>query len=192
MDVEYCYKNRKGYFSKNVQLICDFDLQILAAYARYGGATHDAHIWENCGVKDFLENQYNQRGATRWLIGDSGYPLQPWLLTPIRNPENQSEQNYNYHHIRARNCVERLNGVLKKVFGCLSGDRGLHMSPSYTGTIINVCCTLHNIRLKKNQPMPDVNVDLSESENEIQQTISNQSMLNQARRVRENVVRNYF
>uniref|UniRef100_A0A0K8WMC4 Putative nuclease HARBI1 n=1 Tax=Bactrocera latifrons TaxID=174628 RepID=A0A0K8WMC4_BACLA len=40
--IEHCYINRKGYFCKNVQLVCDFDLNFLACFARYGGNTHDA------------------------------------------------------------------------------------------------------------------------------------------------------
>ncbi|KAG8235441.1 hypothetical protein J437_LFUL015789 [Ladona fulva] len=43
---------------------------------------------------------------------DSGYPLQPWLMTPISNlPPDSPEERYNSHHCRARNCVERCIGV---------------------------------------------------------------------------------
>lgn len=92
MEDECCYINRKGYFSKNVQLICDYDLNILAAYARFGGSTHDAFIWENCKVKELLERQYAQNIDTCWLIGDSVYPLQPWLMIPYRNPASNGEK----------------------------------------------------------------------------------------------------
>ncbi|XP_017466777.1 PREDICTED: putative nuclease HARBI1, partial [Rhagoletis zephyria] len=129
---EYCYINRKGFFSKNVQLICDYDLNILAGYARFGGSTHDAFIWENCKVRQLMQQQYEQNIYTCWLIGDSGYPLQPWLMTPYRNPETRGEENFNNHHIQARNCIERLNGVLKKVFACLSSDRGILFNPVYS------------------------------------------------------------
>ncbi|XP_037933030.1 putative nuclease HARBI1 [Teleopsis dalmanni] len=90
IEVEHCYRNRKGYFSKDVQLICDFDLKILGCYARYGGSTHDAFIWENSAIKKFLEVNHRQNNDSIWLLGDSGYPLQPWLMTPFRNSENAS------------------------------------------------------------------------------------------------------
>ncbi|XP_017474526.1 PREDICTED: putative nuclease HARBI1 isoform X2 [Rhagoletis zephyria] len=124
-DVESCYINRKGYFSKNVELLCDYNLNILAGNARFGGSTHDAFIWENSKCKEFLERQYSRDANTSWLIGGSGYPLQPWLMTPFRNPETTGQTNLNFCHIRARNCVERLNGVLNKGFACLSHERGV-------------------------------------------------------------------
>lgn len=192
MDVECCYINRKGYFSKNVQLISDYDLNILSANARFGGSTHDAYIWENSKCKEYLESQYNANANSNWLIGDSGYPLQPWLMTPFRNPESVGQENYNKVHIQARNCVERLNGVLKKVFTCLSHERGILVSPLYSGVIINACLTLHNFRLIHKQTIPDVNgsnISIMHEE-AIDEDIPN--VLNQGRRVRESIVRNYF
>lgn len=192
--MEHCYRNRKGYFSKNVQLVCDYDLRILACYARFGGGAHDAFIWENSRVQQYLEYQYRQGIDTCWLIGDSGYPLQPWLMTPFRNPENASQDSFNQHHISARNCVERLNGVLKKVFACLSHDRGLLLDPAFAGAVVNACCTLHNFRKKNNLPMPEVviepptNVELDCYEDMPNST----SILNEGRRVRERILRNYF
>ncbi|KAJ8940746.1 hypothetical protein NQ314_010608, partial [Rhamnusium bicolor] len=45
---EHNYLNHKGFHSKNVLIICDYDLKILNINARYGGATHDAYIRRNC------------------------------------------------------------------------------------------------------------------------------------------------
>ncbi|XP_054091360.1 putative nuclease HARBI1 [Zeugodacus cucurbitae] len=193
-DVECCYINRKGYFSKNVQLICDYNLNIVSGNARYGGSTHDAFIWENSQCKQFLERQNASDVDSSWLIGDSGYPQQPWLMTPFRNPQTIGQNNYNDCHIRARNCVERLNGVLKKVFGCLSHERGVLFKPAYAGSIINACLTLHNIRLKRNLPIPDINVssNFSMEVDNLEENRENCSVLNQGRRCRDNIVRNYF
>lgn len=76
--------------------------------------------------------------------GDSGYPLRPWLITPYRSA-NEDQRRFNTVHAQARNCVERLNGVLKGVFRCL--QVGLNTTPQTSGKIINACSVLHNFRL---------------------------------------------
>ena len=45
--------------------------------ARWPGSTHDATIFQESGLRRWLEEE--PRG---WLVGDSGYPLRPYLLTP--------------------------------------------------------------------------------------------------------------
>ena len=39
------YRNRKGYFSYNVQAICDKDLKIRSIDARWPGSTHDSTVF---------------------------------------------------------------------------------------------------------------------------------------------------
>ncbi|XP_066582771.1 putative nuclease HARBI1 [Prorops nasuta] len=77
------YLNRKGQHSKNVQIVCDYDLNILSINPRYGGAAHDAFIWNHSIICEHLETQHNMGNHNIWLIGDSGYPQQPWLMTPV-------------------------------------------------------------------------------------------------------------
>lgn len=110
-DNEHIYFNRKRYHSKNVQIICDSSLIILNVNANYGGSTHDAFIWRNSQVRRHLEENFNQGDNNSWLLGDSGYPQEPWLMTPIRGvPQELPEGRYTAALTRARNCVERCIG----------------------------------------------------------------------------------
>lgn len=110
---EHLFFNRKRYHSKNVQIICDTNLVILNVNASYGGATHDAFIWRNSAVRRHLEQNYERGDRNTWLIGDSGYPQEPWLMTPIRGmPPDSPEGRYTSALTRARNCVERCIGML--------------------------------------------------------------------------------
>ena len=91
-----------------------------------------------------------------WLIGDSGYPLTPYLLTPFINPINRDEERYNRKHKCTRSSTERANGVTKQRFRCLHKSGGCLMySPRRCINIIISCLILHNICIRDNIPMPD-------------------------------------
>ena len=57
-------------------------------------------------------------------LGDQGYPLKPWPMTPLTNPRTQQEQAYNRAHARMRSTVEREIGLLKGRWLCLSSKGG--------------------------------------------------------------------
>ncbi|XP_044589448.1 putative nuclease HARBI1 isoform X2 [Cotesia glomerata] len=66
------YRNRKGSFSINVQVICNAHLEIIDIVARWPGSTHDATIFLNSRIRDLFEN--NPFGDAL-LLGDSGYQI---------------------------------------------------------------------------------------------------------------------
>ncbi|KAJ8936381.1 hypothetical protein NQ314_012386 [Rhamnusium bicolor] len=114
------YLNRKGYHSINVQAIFDANIMLLNVNARFPGATHDSGIWETSCIHRHLRRKYEEGRHNTWLLGDSGYPLQPWLMTPIIDAApNTPEGHYTTRHIHARNVGERGNGVWKGRFRCL-------------------------------------------------------------------------
>lgn len=147
------FLNRKNFFSINCQIICDSNLKILSMNARYPGSVHDAAIWTMSDVGLEVRRRYQNGERNSWLLGDSAYPLLPYLLTPIigADPE-EAEGRYTAFHCRARNTVERCFGVLKGRFRCLHPDRVLHYSPVFVPQIIYACAILHNI-------MRDANID---------------------------------
>lgn len=90
------------------------------------------------------------------VIGDAGYPLEPWLLTPLPHyPEGTRQFQYTEQLCKARNVVERFFGVFKAVWRCLSYQRVLMYEPSFAGRIVNACAVLHNMRIHYRLPMPD-------------------------------------
>lgn len=64
------FRNRKGYFSINVQTVSDANMRILDIVARWPGSTHDQTIFNNCTLKHRLEIGQFRNGI---LLGDGGY-----------------------------------------------------------------------------------------------------------------------
>ncbi|KAM4591002.1 putative nuclease HARBI1 isoform 1-T1 [Odontesthes bonariensis] len=89
---------------------------------RWPGGTHDSFIFQNSIVGTRLEG-----GALRgWshLIGDKGYPLTEYLITPLAHPHTEQERRFNTAHTRTRATVERCIGLLKGRWICLSAAGG--------------------------------------------------------------------
>ncbi|XP_054091718.1 putative nuclease HARBI1 [Zeugodacus cucurbitae] len=141
------FMNRKGFYSLNVEAVCDHRLLFTAVNARYPGSCHDSGIWTTSPTRLHLISTYNIQSDS-WLLGDQGYALEPWLLTPVAEPVNAREVRYNKLHAKARNTIERAFGVLKSRFRCLSKHPILHYSPEKAAMIIYACTILHNILLK--------------------------------------------
>lgn len=88
------------------------ELKISAICAKFGGAAHDSYVWRSWSLSSHLEEEHNS-GKTGWLLGDSGYPQKPWLMTPVlHTTENTPEAHYTNMHVRTRICVEQCIGLL--------------------------------------------------------------------------------
>lgn len=81
-------------------------------------------------MQELLQHLHSIGQTSNFMLGDSGYGLRPWLMTPIYEPqENSSEARYNKWFCKTRSIIERCNGVLKMRFRCLLKHRVLHYSP---------------------------------------------------------------
>lgn len=90
---ESVFVNRKRFHSINVQLVFNADYKILGIVAKWPGSTHDARIFSESGLRQLFEGNYVP--ANCHLLGDSGYPCKPWLLTPYLHPDQGPQLNYN-------------------------------------------------------------------------------------------------
>ena len=161
---EAVYVNRKGFHSLNVQLVCDSDLIITDIVVKYPGSTHDAFIFQFSALHRRLQSQEFPHS---WLLGDSGYPNLPYLLTPVGNPISTKERHYNRAHRKTRVKIECAIGVLKARFLCLSQKVSgpLLFSAEVANTVISTCCCLHNIARRERLPDPNnVEAEINEEE----------------------------
>lgn len=154
------YFTRKAHYALNTMVVCDADLRILHIDARFPGSCHDAHVWGKSALRRHFELGHLLDDGD-CLLGDSGYPLEPWLLTPVAGhpPAQSPEALYNKAHSSMRSVVERCIGVLKARFRCLQKYRSLHHEPGRACHIIAACAALHNISLAAGEPEPSDNSD---------------------------------
>lgn len=184
------FRNRKQFFSLNVQTISDAHLKIQNIVTRWPGSAHDAHIFRNSAICASMETG---RFGNAVLVGDSGYPVRPYLITPLLNVQNRPENLFNESLIRTRNVVERSYGVWKRRFPALG--MGIRLKLDTTQALIVATAVLHNIACHENEPDAPINeqeeiaIDLvnnigAENQGEIRGGANNAT--------RHNLIQNYF
>ncbi|CAB0005635.1 unnamed protein product [Nesidiocoris tenuis] len=104
-------------FLTKATVVCDCNGRIIGLNPKYPGRTHDAFIWSNSLVREHMEKNYAEGDKRSFLLGDSGYPLQPWLLTPYRATEpGSAEERYQDSFVKVRCGVEQCIGRLKGAY----------------------------------------------------------------------------
>uniref|UniRef100_A0A8C1N3H2 Putative nuclease HARBI1 n=1 Tax=Cyprinus carpio TaxID=7962 RepID=A0A8C1N3H2_CYPCA len=153
-DDEELYVNKKNFHSINAQIVCDASLKITNFVAKWPGSTHDSFILTNSALcQQFSEGQI----PDGWLLGDSGYPLRPWLMTPILHPASEAHERYSRAQRKTRGVVERCIGVLKSRFRCIDHSGGVLLyTPERACQIIAAVCVLHNICQMHHVPLPNI------------------------------------
>lgn len=142
------FMSPEGYYALNVMFICDSDMRILAVDPLRPGSDYDARVWRtNWLRRRFQEGCIAEAGE--YLLGDSNYPLEPWLLTPIPGhpPAHSAEGRYNAAHAATWTVVERCIRLLKSRFRCLQQCHPLHYDPESAANVVAACTVLHNLCL---------------------------------------------
>uniref|UniRef100_A0A673IH05 DDE Tnp4 domain-containing protein n=1 Tax=Sinocyclocheilus rhinocerous TaxID=307959 RepID=A0A673IH05_9TELE len=139
---EYLFVNRKGFHSINVQVVCDANMKLIDVVARWYGSSALAQMCEEGRLSGIM-------------LGDSGYPLNKWLMTPVMVPRTEQERQFNYVHSRTRSIIERCSSLLHFLpcrFHCLHSE--IRMEPERVCTIVCAAAVLHNICTDKRVPLP--------------------------------------
>ncbi|XP_017476088.1 PREDICTED: putative nuclease HARBI1 [Rhagoletis zephyria] len=140
------YRIRKGFFSINVQTICDANLKITNIVARWLGSAHDLNILRNSRIYFRFEN--GEFGDSL-IVADSGYLNKRFLITPLSNPITPEENLFNESLIRTRCTAERSYGVWKMRFSILS--LGIRLNHKKVQSIVVATAALHNICCTNNE-----------------------------------------
>ncbi|CAM5127329.1 unnamed protein product [Natator depressus] len=116
------------------------------------GKVHDALIFKNSGLFQqlqqgtFFPDQKITFGDVEMpivLLGDSTYPLMPWLVKPDTGSLVSSQELFNYRLSKCRMVVECAFGRLKVRWRNLLTR--LDLSETNIPIVITACCALRNI-----------------------------------------------
>lgn len=124
-------------------------------------------------------------------------------MTPIMdNNLNIATRRYNDRQKSTRSLIERCNGVLKMRFCCLLKHRVLHYRPDVCSNIINACTILHNMCIHDKVPLLDEAfedevldfgmLNVMDGVNEPEINLNRNIELIAGRRIRNNLIRQYF
>nr|XP_025033970.1 putative nuclease HARBI1 [Pelodiscus sinensis] len=100
------YINRKGYFSKMLQVLADHRGQFMDIFVRWSGRAHDAHVFRNSSLcrkleagTFFLRRDFAVGNMQMPLCidGDSAYSLILWLMKPYTGHLDPSRDQFNAH-----------------------------------------------------------------------------------------------
>ena len=181
---EPAYVDRNGNHSINCMIVCGPNLEIFYVSANWPGSVHDARVLRNSTLYQRMEEGWRPIPQAV-ILGDSGYPLLEWLITPSERHLIDGVPAFNRAHKRTRRLVENTIGLLKEKFPCLNYMR---LSPVYAANIFKCCAALYNIsREPENNNICEVGDD---SENDVNEDAA-QAPAQNARQRQDELIR-YF
>jgi len=113
-----CYSYMIRVAKRNLQIINTPDLRIIDYSVGFIGSTPDATAWKNTRLAKDHESLLEH---DEWCWADSGYPIEPWLITPYTAPASNKPDNkaFNYYFSSVRVGSEHAIGYLKGRFPSL-------------------------------------------------------------------------
>ncbi|GAB4860201.1 hypothetical protein Ancab_040427 [Ancistrocladus abbreviatus] len=159
------WSDREKNHSMLLQAIVDPDMRFRDIITGWPGKISDNMVLQSSNFFKLCEKGKRLNGKRielpegtevgEYIIGDSGFPLLPWLITPYPGkdlPEPKGE--FNRRHFATRMVAQRALTRLKEMWKIIRGSMwrpDKHRLPR----IILVCCLLHNIIIDMEDEVQD-------------------------------------
>ena len=132
----------------NLMAVCDSQKRFSFIDAGYPGSAHDVTVFANTKLHQKLTTNIDSvlNSNINHLIGDSGFQLAPYLLTPYAD-----RGNLDVTKIRYNKKLPQIRYIIEQAFSLLKGRirrlKYLDINTSRIQKII-AACVLHNITLQ--------------------------------------------
>ncbi|XP_068673175.1 putative nuclease HARBI1 [Montipora foliosa] len=112
MEEPQAYVCRKKFHALQLQVVCDDNMMLRDTFTGWPGSVHDSRVRRNSS--QFRTSQH-KFGEDTHLLGDGGYPLLTWLITPFRDNGHVTRDQRKFNKVLSslRQVVERAIGLLK-------------------------------------------------------------------------------
>ncbi|XP_024879954.1 putative nuclease HARBI1 [Temnothorax curvispinosus] len=151
------YVCRKNFHAIHLQAVCDARSLFTHCYAGHVGSVHDARVFRNSPIADFIQRSHEYFPADSHLIGDAAYTLHSHVMVPFRDNGHLTarQKNFNYCLSSTRMAIEKAFGLLKMRFRILLDCLPLTDVAKIPQFII-ACSVMHNICILQNDIIDDV------------------------------------
>ena len=104
---EHLYVCHKGFHAINVMAVCDAHLSFTNFVCTWHGTVHDSAVFNASNLHGNMEGGGGRNG---WSLGDRGYGIQHYLMTPLRPGSvfTVSQNSYQKAHSKTRDNYEGL------------------------------------------------------------------------------------
>ncbi|KAL3625894.1 hypothetical protein CASFOL_030423 [Castilleja foliolosa] len=143
-----------GNHSMVLQAVVDPDLRFRDIVTGWPGKMNDASVLQSSNLFKLCQKGERLTGP-EYVIGDSGFPLLPWLLTPYQGEGlSEIEVEFNKRLVATHVVAQRALTRLKEDWRMIKGEMwrpDKHKLPRF----ILVCCILHNISIDVEEEVSD-------------------------------------
>ncbi|GAB2274318.1 hypothetical protein Dimus_039083 [Dionaea muscipula] len=162
------WSDRERNHSMVLQAIVDPDMKFRDMVTGWPGKMSDSSVLRSSNFFQLCEKGKRLGGkkmelsdgsqVREYIVGDSGFPLLPWLITPYPGGSTSRDQppkaEFNRRHFATRMVAQRALARLKETWKIIHGvmwrpDK--HKLPR----IVLVCCLLHNIVIDMEDDVQD-------------------------------------
>lgn len=146
LDTYYC--SRKACYGILLHAIVDGHMRFRFVQYGYGASNGDSRVLQSSGLWKAQSSSDPWVPPPYYLVADSAYPMQQWLVRPLTEREAQSNKDYTYNNYvsRTRIVVEQAFGKLKKQWTAIAEPHS-NVGPAKVSSLLGAALVLHNLTI---------------------------------------------